>query len=234
MSPVLMTSVAAQAAPTDAPQLIRVGLVEDDPATSASFVAILSAAPELALQMVAFNLADALRQLEHTPLDVLLVDLGLPDGSGLDLIRAACLRWPDCAVMVSTIFGDEAHVFSSIEAGASGYLLKDISLDRLVIEILSLHAGGSPISPSVARKILMRARPTVAPASPTAVNLSARESEVLQLISKGFTAEEVAARLAVSQSTVLTFVRRIYAKLQVGSRAEVITAAHRLGLLHEG
>lgn len=235
MSPVLTTSVATQAAPTDAPQRIRVGLVEDDPTTSASFVAILSAAPELALQMVAFNLADALRQLEHTPLDVLLVDLGLPDGSGLDLIRAACLRWPDCAVMVSTIFGDEAHVFSSIEAGASGYLLKDIALDRLVAEILSLHAGGSPISPSVARKILMRARPTVAPASQTAVvNLSVRESEVLQLISKGFTAEEVAARLAVSQSTVLTFVRRIYAKLQVGSRAEVITAAHRLGLLHEG
>jgi len=166
-------------------------------------------------------------------MDVLLVDLGLPDGSGLDVIRATRAQWPQCSVLVSTIFGDEAHVLRSIEAGAMGYLLKDVSAAELAQEIRSLHAGGSPISPMVARKILMRAAATAAPAPlpEPAMALSAREREVLQLVSKGFTTDEAAAALGISGTTVLTFVRRIYAKLQVSTRAEAIAVAHQRGLL---
>ena len=200
----------------------------------------------------AATLAAGVHLLHNTRPDVLLVDLGLPDGSGLDVIVAARARWPDCNVLVSTIFGDEAHVLPSIEAGATGYLLKDSSAPGLVDEIRSVHAGGSPISPMVARKILARAMVLPLPpaqATPAAgarsgagalgelglpaneVALSVRERAVLQLVSKGFNTEEAAATLGVSTSTVRTFVRRIYAKLQVRSRAGAIDVARRHGLL---
>ncbi|HMN58158.1 MAG TPA: response regulator transcription factor, partial [Ottowia sp.] len=173
-----------------------------------------------------------------TPLDVLLVDLGLPDGSGLAVIAAARQQWPDCAVMVSTIFGDETHVLRSIEAGAMGYLLKDLDAPALLEEVRSLHAGGSPINPMVARKLLLRTGGGDTPAGPTAPAapagaLSAREAEVLRLVARGHTLEEVAQALGVSRHTVRSFVRRIYDKLQVGTRAEAVRAAARQGWLDE-
>jgi len=219
--------------PAPWPAPLRVGVVEDDAASREAFVAMIGAQPDLALAMAAASRAEALALLPAAPMDVLLVDLGLPDGSGLDVIRATRAQWPQCSVLVSTIFGDEAHVLRSIEAGAMGYLLKDVSAAELAQEIRSLHAGGSPISPMVARKILMRAAATAAPAPlpEPAMALSAREREVLQLVSKGFTTDEAAAALGISGTTVLTFVRRIYAKLQVSTRAEAIAVAHQRGLL---
>ncbi|WP_082607937.1 response regulator transcription factor [Acidovorax sp. Root219] len=234
---------------------IRVGVVEDEPEEREAFAEHITAQPDMELVLVATNRAEALALLPLHAVDVLLVDLGLPDGSGLDVIVAARARWPDCNVLVSTIFGDEAHVLPSIEAGATGYLLKDSSAPGLVDEIRSVHAGGSPISPMVARKILARAMVLPLPpalaaqAAPAAdaragalalgepglpsheVALSVRERAVLQLVSKGFNTEEAAATLGVSTSTVRTFVRRIYAKLQVRSRAGAIDVARRHGLL---
>ena len=101
---------------------------------------------------------EALALLEGPAADVLLVDLGLPDGSGIDVIRTAQAAWPSCAVMVTTAFGDEAHVIASIEAGASGYLLKDGPPQYVVQEIRTLRQGGSPISPLIARRVLQRLR----------------------------------------------------------------------------
>lgn len=234
---------------------IRVGVVEDEPEEREAFAEHITAQPDMELVLVATHRAEALALLPLHAVDVLLVDLGLPDGSGLDVIVAARARWPDCNVLVSTIFGDEAHVLPSIEAGATGYLLKDSSAPGLVDEIRSVHAGGSPISPMVARKILARAMALPLPpslaaqAAPPAdakagaqalgesglpsheVALSVRERAVLQLVSKGFNTEEAAATLGVSTSTVRTFVRRIYAKLQVRSRAGAIDVARRHGLL---
>ena len=220
------------------PLSLRVGVVEDEAATREAMVAMVRAQPDMVVVLEASNRAQALALLPQCPLDVLLVDLGLPDGSGLDVIRAARGLWSDCSVMVSTVFGDESHVLRSIEAGAMGYLLKDSPAPELAEEIRSLYAGGSPISPNVARKILARAAINLVPALPAAqaaaaetAALSAREREVLVYVSKGFTAEETAKAMGVSPSTVLTFVRRIYAKLQVNSRAGAIHAAHKQGLL---
>jgi len=223
--------------PAPWPQRLRVGVVEDDAQSRESFVAMISAQTDLALVLVATNRQEALDQLPLRAMDVLLVDLGLPDGSGLDVIRATRQQWPECSILVSTIFGDESHVLRSIEAGAMGYLLKDTGTEELAQEIRNIHAGGSPISPMVARKILARAAaagpaPVQAPRANTpVVSLSAREQQVLQLVSKGFTTEEVAQSLAISRTTVLTFVRRIYTKLEVSTRAEAIHEAHRKGLL---
>lgn len=230
------------------PSLIHVALVEDDVHFQNAIVTAIAASPDIRLMSLASTRAQGLQSLQSAPADVLLVDLGLPDGSGIDVIRAAHQQWPTCAVMVCTAFGDEAHVLQSIEAGASGYLLKDSEPENMLHEIRSLHGGGSPISPLIARQILMRFRaapstliapsmpstPVAAAPAPAAGEnavLSAREKEVLELITKGFTADEIARLMQVSQHTVQTYVRRIYSKLNVNSRAEAIYEARHQGIL---
>jgi DNA-binding NarL/FixJ family response regulator len=216
--------------------LIRVALVEDDVHFQNAITAAIKASPDIRLVSLSITRAAGLRALTQPPADVLLVDLGLPDGSGIDVIRAAHNMWPACAVMVCTTFGDEAHVMQSIEAGASGYLLKDGEPGDMLAEIRNLHAGGSPISPLIARQILTRFRAAPSLAVATAPDrehamLSAREKEVLELITKGFTADEIAKLMQVSQHTVQTYVRRIYSKLKVTSKAEAIYEARSQGIL---
>ncbi len=161
---------APEAAPLPLPATtIRVGLVEDDAKTRAILERAIAGQADMQLVLQAASREQALALLPRAPLDVLLVDLGLPDGSGLDVITAARRQWPDCSVLVSTIFGDEMHVLPSIEAGAMGYLLKDASAPGLVDEIRSVHAGGSPISPMVARKILACTALRQAPREPGAL-----------------------------------------------------------------
>ena len=176
-----------QPTPTDAEALpIHVVIVEDDPSFRDAVSRAVQAAPDMRLAGIAGTRAEGLAVLQDPPADVLLVDLGLPDGSGIDVIRAAVLQWPTCSIMVSTNFGDETHVMRSIESGATGYLLKDSSPTKMIDEIRSLASGGSPISPIIARQILARFRqsgagsagdqePVAEPSSP----LSVREKEVL-------------------------------------------------------
>ncbi len=226
-----------QASPTLS--LIRVALVEDDVDFQQALQHTIENATDMVLRSVACTRAQGLQALNSEPVDVLLVDLGLPDGSGIDVIRAAHARWPSCGIMVCTAFGDELHVMQSLEAGAAGYLLKDSAPHRMLDEIRSLHAGGSPISPLIARQILMRFRPQdkaalirvqASPEKPRAA-LSAREQQVLEFITKGFTSDEIAVLMSVTRHTVLTFVRRIYSKLEVSSKAEAIYEARHQGLL---
>jgi len=195
----------------------------------------------MTLLWIASTRMQGLHALDDGVVDVLIVDLGLPDGSGIDVIRAAHLKWPRCGIMVNTAFGDEMHVMSSIEAGAAGYLLKDSSANSIAAEIRSIHHGGSPISPLIARQILMRfqnqEQPVAAPQAPASAGtravLSPREREVLAFITKGFTSDEIAGLMSVSRHTVLTFVRRIYKKLVVSSKAEAIYEARLQGLLDD-
>ncbi|WP_199902661.1 response regulator transcription factor [Azospirillum sp. B4] len=238
--------------PTTAPSRVAVAIVEDDAGFLDALRQAVQGAADLRLTGVAVTRADGLALLDGPPANVLLVDLGLPDGSGIDIIRAAAQRWPECSILVSSGFGDEAHVMRSIEAGAAGYLLKDSAPVRIVDEIRSVAAGGSPISPIIARQILLRFRDrgtevAISPQSPPQGDtgparagaheeapslLSPREREVLALITKGFTSVEVARMLDLSHFTVRTFVRRIYSKLEVTSKAEAIYEARTLGLLN--
>jgi DNA-binding NarL/FixJ family response regulator len=224
---------------------VRVAVVEDDFVCRNALAHALQGAADMHLRWVAASRAEALAalQADDVPLDVLLLDLGLPDGSGLDVLAVLRARWPGAAAMVSTIFGDEAHVLGAIEAGAMGYLLKDLPPSAVVDEVRSLHAGGSPINPMVARKLLLRraqspvaGRPPGGPepglaeaAEITEVAPSAREAELLRMVARGYTLDEVARAMGVSRHTVRTFVRRVYAKLQVTTQAEAVSAAARKG-----
>jgi DNA-binding NarL/FixJ family response regulator len=228
--------------------VIRIGVVEDDPELLAFLSDVVRPHPDLEIAFAAPNAAQAMQALDGEPVDVLLVDLGLPDGSGIDLIAMATRCWPRCEVMVSTQFGDDASVIAAFEAGASGYLLKQQGASGLVDDIRMLHAGGSPISPLIARKVLHKLRPTgsagaaLVEASGTTgtstqgsrgrlVDLSSRELEALELLAKGFTADEIARLMNVSRNTVLTYVRRTYRKLNVNSKAEAIFEARVEGLV---
>lgn len=216
---------------------IQVAIVEDDDLVRDSMVRIIQSAQELQLMWVAESVAGALAQLARAPFDVLLVDLGLPDGSGLEVIRQARLIKPGAHIMVSTVFGDESHVIAAIEAGASGYLLKANSSETLIQEIRQLHAGGSPISPIIARLLLRRFQSLAVESSssalPTTPLLSPREAEVLQLMTKGFSYSEIARLMDVRLHTIHTFVRRMYSKLNVSNKVEAINEARMMGLLDE-
>lgn len=211
---------------------IHVVIVEDDPGFRTAISQVVEAAPDMHLAGIAGTRAEGLALLQGAPADVLLVDLGLPDGSGIDVIKEAVVQWPSCSIMVSTNFGDETHVMRSIESGAAGYLLKDSSPTRMIDEIRSIASGGSPISPIIARQILGRFRTsTPAPTEDNSALLSSREREVLDFISKGFTTQEIAKLMQLSHFTVRTFVRRIYSKLKVTSKAEALYEARTQGLL---
>jgi DNA-binding NarL/FixJ family response regulator len=207
---------------------IRIVIVEDEPEFRRRVSEIIRAEPGFALVGAAGNGAEALALIEGTTAEVFLVDLGLPDMDGTRVIRAASARYPEADVVVVTVFGDDRHVLSSIEAGATGYLLKDVSAEDLVRSIRSLRAGGSPISPVIARRLLQRLRPP-SPADDAA--LSPREREILQFIAKGFSFEEVGGLLAISAHTATSHVKNIYRKLAVHSRGEAVYEANKLGML---
>ena len=213
------------------PTAISVVVVEDDPGFLSAFTQAIEGVEGLRLAGTAATVSQGRALLERTDPDVLLVDLGLPDGNGIELIRACRKAHPRCDVMVTTVFGDEAHVIESIEAGATGYLLKDSSSGEIAEQIRMLHGGGSPISPVIARRLLTRFVPPTASRPDT--DLSARELEVLNLITRGFTFDEISRLLSVSSHTVSTYVKRIYAKLEVGSKTEAVYEARKLGLVRD-
>lgn len=211
--------------------MIGLVLVEDDPRVRDAVRHALAQTEDIALLAVADTLAAGLALLDGVPAEVLLVDLGLPDGSGIDMIRATRKAWPDCAIMVATLFGDEARVLAAFAAGASGYLLKGSASAYITAEIRTLHAGGSPISPMIARHLLRHFQVATPEQEHGPVPLSSREQQVLRLITLGHSVPEIAEHLAVSPWTVQTYVRRVYEKLGVSSKAAAVSTAYRLGLV---
>ncbi len=208
-------------------------LVEDDDATRGRLARAVEASPSLHLVGVAGSCREARRQLASESPDVLLVDLGLPDGSGVDLIREAKRRRATLEAMVVTVFGDEKHVVAAIEAGATGYILKDASNENIGESICELVRGGSPISPAIARHLLRRFRepPPMARTGEELPSLTEREQEVLRLLVKGFTFQEIGRLLGISAHTVTSHVKHIYEKLEVRSRAEAVYEALQRGIL---
>ncbi len=208
-------------------------IIEDDTPTRARLADAVGATDDLELAgaVGSCDQARAFLAANDTP-SVMLVDIGLPDGSGIDLIRESRALTPPPEAMVISVFGDERHVVSAIEAGATGYLLKDAA--NVADSIRKLLQGGSPISSSIARHLLKRFRgPDAAPDTqdPALPSLTPRETDVLKLVAKGFTYAEIAGMLDLSVHTVTTHVKNTYRKLEVRSRGEAVFEAVQRGIV---
>jgi DNA-binding NarL/FixJ family response regulator len=214
---------------------IRTAIVEDDPTLRKMLVALLQADPDYAVVAEFAEGKTAIAELSHLSLDIVLVDLGLPDISGIDVIRTVKALSPACSALVVTTFGDEKTVTAAIEAGADGYLLKGTALEELKRDIHALRDGGSPLSPMIARKLLNRMQAPAIAAAPDAggeTALTPREREILEMIAKGFSYAETSAICAIATATVHSHLKRIYRKLEVHSKTEAVYEARRRSLIH--
>ncbi|MBC7610744.1 MAG: response regulator transcription factor [Polaromonas sp.] len=239
-------------------QVWRVLIVEDDAQMREFFAASVSRCSDLCLAGSVGTLAEARDWLNDpvNKLDVLLTDLGLPDGSGLDVIHHAVSLHPACEPLVISMFGDEDNVLASIEAGALGYIHKDSTPGDIALTILEMKAGASPISPMIARRVLSKYLSlqsnsllahekrvpdaienianevqTLAETRVSGGLLSKREQSVLELIARGFSYREIARLQTVSVHTVQTHIKNLYSKLAVHSKSEAVFEATKLGLL---
>ncbi|MCI1190783.1 response regulator transcription factor [Calidifontimicrobium sp. SYSU G02091] len=174
---------------------------------------------------------DALSLVSAVRFDLALIDLGLPDGSGVDVIAALREQQPDAQSVVVSIHDDDDHLFPALQAGAYGYILKEQARELIKVQLERISQGEPPLSPSIARKVIAhfaaQARP--APLMPH-VQLTERENEVLLRVAKGFTLPEIGQQLNLSRHTIADYVKQIYRKLNVSSRAEAALEAQRLGL----
>jgi DNA-binding NarL/FixJ family response regulator len=207
--------------------MISILIVEDDSVFRARFAEIVQSCADFDLLAAVGSCAEALSILKRLQPDVLLCDLGLPDGDGADVVRAARLMHPALDAMIITVFGDEAHVMRSLEAGATGYLLKDSMPEDFIATVKLLHTGGSPINPIIARRLLQHFSGVSIAVPDKQVTLSEREHAVLQLVAKGYRAPEIAALLKISHHTVSSHIKNIYSKLAVSSRGEAVYEASR-------
>ncbi len=209
---------------------------EDNPELLADFAQLLSAQARFEVVAAVNTGTQALAVLRTTKIDVLVIDLGLPDMSGLEVLREMRRAQPACEMLVVTVFGDETSVLAALESGATGYVLKREVAFNLIRRIDELLAGGSPITPSIARLLLKRWAPEQKPV-PTPIDapqdelLSEREVQVLQLIAKGLSTQEAGDVLELSVNSVKTYIRRLYKKLAVNSRFEAVHEARAMGLL---
>ena len=186
----------------------------------------------------AARVQEALNCVRQQPFDLALVDLGLPDGSGLQVLSALREAQPQTVSVVVTIHDDDEHLFPALQAGAFGYLLKEQPQDLLVAQLLRITQGEPPLSPAIARRVLayfsqaQQRRQQQVKALEDQIALSERENDVLLRVSKGFTLIEIAKQLNLSRHTVADYVKQIYRKLGVSSRAEAALEAVRRGIVN--
>lgn len=202
-------------------------IVEDIAETQAWLTGLVERAFPQAEIVTAPNLQKA-RSLIGRGFALALVDLGLPDGSGIDLLRQIRAEGHETCCVVTTVMGDDASVVLALAAGADGYLLKENPADVLVRQLGQISLGIPPLSPAIARRIMEHFRFT----GPVATDhhLTERESEVLGLIGRGLRNAEVAGQLGLSETTVAGYIKSIYRKLGISSRAEAAWHASRMGL----
>jgi DNA-binding NarL/FixJ family response regulator len=175
---------------------------------------------------------DALAQVSAQKFELALIDLGLPDGSGVDVVSALRESQPEALSVIVTIHDDDEHLFPALQAGAYGYILKEQSRELITEQLQRISQGEPPLSPSIARKVIayFAAQPKPHVDTLPHVSLTERESEVLLRVAKGFTLPEIGVQLGLSRHTIADYVKQIYRKLNVSSRAEAALEAQRLGL----
>jgi DNA-binding NarL/FixJ family response regulator len=218
---------------TESGKPIRIVIVEDDPASRNMLVSALQAETDCTVVAEFTEGRAAISAFPSLSPDMVLVDLGLPDISGIDVIRKLKEADADCDALVVTTFGDERTITSALEAGADGYLLKGTPLEELRRDIHSLRNGGSPLSPMVARLLLnkLQSRPEQEKETAGDTTLTRREHDILAMIAKGFSYIETSQICGIATATVHSHLKSIYRKLEVHSKTEAVYEARRRSLI---
>jgi len=210
-----VTIPAAEATP------IRVALVEDDEEIRANLTHRIGSNPAFRLAGAFADAESAVSELPRHGVDVVLVDINLPGMDGVECVRQLKNTLPDAQFIMLTVYEDNNRLFKSLMAGASGYLLKRTPPARLLGAIKEVHAGGSPMTPQIARRVVQHFRH--APGVETGLEkLTPREYEVLEQLSKGLRYKEIVERLGISVGTLHSYIRKVYEKLHVHSRTEAV------------
>ena len=200
---------------------IKVAIVEDHAAMRDGLAMILNGSPGFTCACATQNAEEALQRISLNPPDVVLMDINLPGKSGIECVRQLKLLLPAMPIIMLTIEENAQRVFQSLEAGASGYLVKNLPPAEILAAIQEAHRGGAPMSSQIARLVVQSFHRRGATCS-SSENLTLREEEILGLVSKGYRTKEVAVALEISDQTVETHLRNVYNKLQVRSRAAAV------------
>lgn len=208
---------------------IAVSIVEDDEAARQILAGWVNRAKDFHCAGQHGTGESAVEKLPLEKPEVVLMDINLPGMSGIECVRQLKVKLPETQFVMLTVYEDSDHIFQALAAGASGYLLKRVSRQQLLDALRDVHAGGSPMSSGIARKIVQSFQVTPSEAA-SASKLSQREQEVLALLARGYAGKEVADALKISVTTVSTYVRRIYEKLHVHSRAQAVATYGKVNL----
>jgi DNA-binding NarL/FixJ family response regulator len=222
---------------------IRVFVVEDQAKILKNQLKLLEASKDIVIIGTALSGETAVEEVPKLKPDVLLLDLGLPRMSGIDVTREVKAKCPEVEILIFTIFDEEDKVLEAVKEGASGYLLKGTPADKIIEAIKEVRIGGTVIQPNLARRLLRHFRvaegdgavvpqlPPPPPGEPQYKPLSVRETEILQLIAKGVSNSEAAHMLTLSKATIRTHLEHIYRKLEVTNRVEAVTEGLRKGII---
>ena len=202
-------------------KLIKVSIVDDAEGIRANLVALIRSAPTLRLVGEYANAEVALKEIPQHPPDVVLMDINLPRMNGVECVRQLKAQLPQVQFLMLTVYEDSDSLFDSLKVGASGYLLKRTATKNLIESIHELHAGGSPMSPQMARRVVMLFNQP-AEQSSEITQLTPTEKEFLRQLAKGYAYKEIADRMNIAIDTVRTYVRKVYDKLHVHSRTEAV------------
>ncbi len=203
--------------------------IEDDKIIRETISEFLSGFPDLELKGLFSKAEDAIPELKKNPVDVVLMDIHLPGKSGIECVRELHLEVPGMQFLMCSSYDEPEKIFESLKAGANGYVLKSASPEKLREAILDIQAGGSPMSPQIAR-LVVSSFSFNEPSSGLLKNLSTREQQILEALAKGFQYKEIAEKLCLSTETVRSHLRRIYEKLQVRSKVEAINKVFPRGI----
>lgn len=216
---------------------IRVAIVDDQQLVRAGFSLVISSQPDMEVVIEAGNGASAVRLLKDHPVDVVLMDVRMPEMDGLEATQLITERGDSPKIIILTTFDLDEYVLAAIRAGASGFLLKDAPPEDMLEAIRTVHAGDAVIAPSSTRRLLSHVAahlPAPQAPSPLLDSLTDREREVLVLMARGKSNSEIAAELFVAEATVKTHVGRVLAKLGARDRVQAVVSAYELGLVHPG
>ena len=200
---------------------IKVAIVDDDEGIRTSLVTLIRRATALKLTGDYADAETALKEIPRNPPDVVLMDINLPGMKGLECVRQLKAQLPAVQFLMLTVYEDSDSLFNSLKAGASGYLLKRTASARLLEAIRDVHAGGSPMTPQLARRVVQFFTRPAEAASPVA-SLTPGEKEFLDQLANGYAYKEIADRMKISIDTVRSYVRTVYEKLHVHSRTEAV------------